>query len=208
MKNIRNNFIGILTVIFFSMTSAQAAFDDAGTDYTTETLDSWIDMGPAMAPLSFTDFLVCIMNKSAAATVVNGTYVALADTAKCQTGQGSDKPEIAKMTVVTSRADNSSPQIVNVWFDMDPADDSCASCKYIAEMTVTEGVSSTAPFGSFSFSWENANDSTEVGTMTFTAGASATTVKMYKDEGEVQWINGSVANDKATGQAAVGRVAP
>lgn len=198
MKNVRNYFIGILTVMSFSMTGAQAAYDDAGTDYTTQTASTWIDMGPAMAPLNFTDFLVCLMKKTAASTIVNGTYDALTDASKCQTGQGSEKPEIAKMTVVTSRTDNSTPQTVNVWFDAG------AGAQYIVESTITEGVSASAPFGSFVFSWQSASDANEKGTMSFTAGDTSTAVKMYKSEGTAQWVNGAIANDRATGQARVG----
>ena len=173
----KNYIISILTIMVLSVSVAHAAaYDDAGTDYTTETVDGWIDMGPAMEPLNFTDFLVCIMKKSGADKIVNGTYNALADTAKCQTGQGSSKPEISKMTVVTSRADNSSPQKVKVWFDAGP------TTQYIVDVTVTEGVSSSAPYGSFTFSWQNANDAAEKGTMSFTAGSSSTSIKMYKNE--------------------------
>lgn len=195
----KNYIISILTMIALSASVAHAAaYNDAGTDYTTETVDGWIDMGPAMEPLNFTDFLVCIMKKSGADKIVNGTYNALADTAKCQTGQGSSKPEIAKMTVVSSRADNSSPQKVKVWFDAG------STTQYIVDVTVTEGVSSSAPYGSFTFSWQNANDAAEKGTMSFTAGSSSTSIKMYKNERTIQWVNGAVANDKTTGQAVVG----
>ena len=201
MTNIKNYFIGILTVMLFTMTGAQAAYDDAGTDYTADTADAWIDMGPSMEPLNFSDFLVCVIKKSGASLVVNGTYIALVNTSKCQTGQSSDKPEIAKLTVVTSRADNSSPQIVTVWFDVD------SSQQYIAEATVTEGASSSAPFGSFTFSWVNANDATEKGTMTFTAGTTSSTIKMAKYDtyngGFFTSMNGSINNDKTTGEVAV-----
>ena len=198
MKNIKHNIIGVLTGLLLSIPVVQAAYDDAGTDYTANTASTWIDMGPAMSPLSFTDFLVCLMKKTAASTIVNGTYDALTDASKCQTGQGAEKPEIAKMTVVTERTDNSSPQTVNVWFDAG------TGAQYIVEATITEGVSSTAPFGSFVFSWQSASDAAEKGTMSFTAGSSSTAVKMFKSEGTDQWVNGAIANDRATGQARVG----
>lgn len=198
MKVIKHYLVTILTGLLFVTTSAHAAYDDAGTDYTNETVDSWIDMGRALEPLNFTDFLVCLMKKSGASSIVNGTYVALTDFSKCQTSQGASKPVIAKMTTVTSRSDNSSPQVVKIWFD------GGSSTHYIVEATVTEGVSSSAPFGSFTFSWQNANDDTEKGTMTFAAGSSSTSIKMYKNEGTAIWLNGAVANDKTTGQVAVG----
>lgn len=201
MKNIRNYFIGALTAMLFTMTVAQAAYNDAGTDYTTDTTEAWIDLGPGMQPLDFSSFLVCVIKKSGASLVVNGTYVALVNTSKCQTGASSSKPEIAKLTVITSRADNSSAQNVTVWFDVD------SSQQYIAEATVTEGASSSAPFGSFTFSWVNANDATEKGTMTFAAGTTSSTVQMAKYDtnngGFFTSMNGAINNDKTTGEVAV-----
>ncbi len=199
MKNIKYHLIGILTGMLLSVTGLHAAYDDAGTDYTTDTTEAWIDMGPAMEPLNFSSFLVCVIKKSGASLVVNGTYTALVNTSKCQIGQSSSKPEIAKLTVITSRADNSSPQVVKVWFDID------SSTQYIAEATVTEGVSSSAPYGSFTFSWVSANDATEKGTMTFNAGATSSTIKMAKNDGYTGFtsMNGAVNNDKTTGEVAV-----
>ena len=201
MRKINNYVIGIISGMLLSVTGVYAAYDDAGTDYTTDTTEAWVDMGPAMEPLNFSSFLVCVIKKSGASLVVNGTYNALVNTSKCQTGQSSDKPEIAKLTVITSRADNTSPQVVKVWFDVD------SSQQYIAEATVTEGVSSTAPYGSFTFSWVNANDATEKGTMTFAAGDTSSTIKMAKYDtyngGFFTSMNGVVNNDKTTGEVAV-----
>ena len=200
MNNIKYNFIGISTGMLLSITGVQAAYDDAGTEYTTDTVESWIDMGAAMEPLNFSDFLVCLMKKTAADQIVNGTYNALTDSSKCQTGQGSSKPEIAKMTVVTSRADNTSPQVVKIWFDAGPGS------QYIVDANVTEAVSATAPYGSFSFSWQNANDAAEKGTMSFASDNTASNVKLaMADPREgFTWINGAVSNNKETGQVAVG----
>ncbi len=200
MKNIQYNFIGIATGLVLSSTGVHAAYNDAGTEYTTETVESWIDMGAAMEPLNFSDFLVCLLKKTAADQIVNGTYDALTDSSKCQTGQGASKPEIAKMTVVTSRADNSSPQLIKIWFDAG------SDSQYIVNANVTESVSATAPYGSFSFSWQNANDAAEKGTMKFASGDTASTVKMARaDPSEgFTWLNGTVSNNKETGQVAVG----
>lgn len=207
MKNFKNYLVGILSLMLVSITGAHAAFGDAGTDYTTDTTESWIDMGPSMEPVNFTSFLVCIMGKTGASQVVNGSYNALIDTSKCQTGSSSSKPEIAKVTVTTSRADNSSPQIVKVWFDVSSTE------RYLAETTVTEGVSSTAPYGSFTMSWakyvnDTTNSTDDRGTMTFTAGTTSSTVQLVKVEDYTgspvtTSMNGEVNNDKTTGQVAV-----
>ena len=53
MKNINYNFIGIATGLLLSSTGVHAAYNDAGTEYTTETVETWIDMGASMEPLNF-----------------------------------------------------------------------------------------------------------------------------------------------------------
>lgn len=201
MKKVKQYFIALLAGTLFSISNVYAAAAPSSGDYVTDITESWIDLGPAMEPLNFSSFLVCVISKTGASLIVNGTYNALINTSKCQTGSSSSKPEFAKVTVITSRADNSSPQTVKVWFDMGSAQ----AGQYLAEATMTEGVSSTAPYGSFTFSWENANDATANGTMSFTSGSTSSTVKMYSvDARGASWINGAVNNDKTTGQVAVG----
>lgn len=204
MKNIKYYFTAILTAVSFSVTTVHAAFNDAGTDYTDATTQSWIKMGDSMAPLTFASFLVCVASKTGASLVVNGEYNALVDISKCETRESSSKPEIANVTVTTSRADNSSAQIVKVWLEMQESD----AYRFMVEASITEGVSSTAPYGSFTFNWKNVGGF-ERGSMSFTAGDTASAVKLIKEESwdgptTTKWINGSVNNDKVTGQARSG----
>ncbi|MDH5447025.1 MAG: hypothetical protein OEY52_15870 [Gammaproteobacteria bacterium] len=199
MNRFKLFIISSISSAFVFSANVHAAYDDAGTNYSTDTTKSWVDMGPAMEPLNFTSFLVCIINKTGASSVVNGTYNALVNTSDCQTGTSSSKPEIAKATVTTSRASNSSPQIVKVWFDAG------AGSQYLAEATVTEGISASAPYGSFTFSWSHRDGTSEKGSMTFRPGTSSSTIKMAKQDtfnGFVS-LNGEVNNDKTSGQVAV-----
>ena len=200
MKNFKSYLFSVVVSIFLVSTTANAAYDDTGTDYTNDTLKSWIDMGPAMQPLNFTSFLTCLIKQSGASQVVNGTYTAVVNTSACETGRATTKPVFAKLSVTTSRPDNSSPQTVKVWFDAGDGQ------QYIAEAVVTEGVSTSAPFGSFSFNWQDRAGTQEKGSMSFTSGTSGTTIKMIKNDitnSQVISLNGLVNNDKTTGKVKV-----
>ena len=63
MKIMKPYIVASLTAALTFSTNLHAAYDDAGTDYSTDTTKSWVDMGTAMEPLNFTSFLVCIIKK-------------------------------------------------------------------------------------------------------------------------------------------------
>jgi hypothetical protein len=215
MKSI-NYIVSIIAFMLLSISVVQATFNDDGTDYTDEVVEGWIDMGPAMDPLNFTDFLTCLMSASKTSTIVNGTYTALADATKCEVGESSEKPEIVTMTITTSRLDNDSPQNVSIWYDAGNNE------QFIVEVIMTEGATESSPallddvpYGSFTFNWQNRAIPNMKGSMSFTHDKDVTSIKLYnvdycpecllgKGREEIQWINGAVKNNRTTGQAAVG----
>ena len=203
MKLLRGIICGA-TLSLFTIAPAQAAFNDAGTSYSTDTATSWIEMGEVMEPMNMVDMLLCIMVSTGANLVVNGSYLALIDINQCQRNSESNAPELVNVTVTTSRQDNASPQIIKVWFDEGP------SSQYLVETTVSEGPTDSSPFGSFSFAWQNANDTDDKGTMEFIAGNDTTEIKMainnvHQGPGiSFDWMHAEVTNDGDSGTAKVG----
>ncbi len=202
-KLVKGIFCGA-ALSLFTMAPVQAAFNDAGTDYSSDTATSWIEMGEVMEPMNMVDMLLCIMASTGANLVVNGTYLALVDINQCQRNSESNAPELVNVTVTTSREDNTSPQIVNVWFDESP------STQYLVETTISEGPTDTSPFGSFSFAWQSAIDADDKGTMEFIAGTDTTEIKMAINDVHggpgisFNWMHAEVTNDGDSGTAKVG----
>lgn len=139
----------------------------AGADYYLDAAEAetWV-WDPSMESLSIINEILCYVQQTAASDMVNaGPYIALVDEDKCMEGQNqsgaslggaqstatsSQSVDYSKWTVVSSRADNNSPQIVKIWV---PGDDSSSdpmdAQRILVTTTITEGVSSSKPYGSF-----------------------------------------------------------
>ena len=217
MKKINCYILSALTYCLVSIAPAQAAFNDAGTDYTETLVDNWFDTGYALGPLNFTDFLVCLMQAAGVGTnaLVNATYKATADIARCETGNAGTNVNPVKIVVRSSRADNlaSTPQIVHVWFDGGPGEEDGELAEhYLVEFEQTKGaISSTPraltdlPYGEFTMNWKHELDTDATpnrGSMSFTPDGNTTFFKMFQIEGnDSEFVNGSLKNDGTYGEA-------
>ncbi|MEJ2694899.1 MAG: hypothetical protein P8166_18255, partial [Candidatus Thiodiazotropha sp.] len=136
-------------------------------DYYLDAAESqtWV-WDPSMESLSIVNEILCYVGQTAAKEMVNqGAYIALVDEDKCEEGVSqsgassggaqstagnAQTKNYSKWTVVSTRASDSSPQIVRIWVPGKPnADDPMDKQRILVKTTVTEGVSSDKPFGSF-----------------------------------------------------------
>lgn len=149
------NIIGLFRTLFFSsalilsLGQAQAAYDDAGTDYTAASSGSWIEDASKQA-LNMVNAFVCIIKNSNGDSRPNGTWRVLIDEVACGLNN-EDSVAWADQTAVSTRASNDSDQEVISYFS------SADGNKYVATTTVNE--SSTSDYGlTMLFKWYNAYD--------------------------------------------------
>lgn len=136
-------------------------------DYYLDAAESetWV-WDPSMESLSIINEILCYVQQTAAKDMVNeGAYIALVDEDKCEEGvsqsgassggaqstaASSQSTEYSKWTVISTRADSSSPQIVKIWVPGDEgASDPMDSQRILVTTTISAGVSSDKPYGSF-----------------------------------------------------------
>ena len=146
-----------------------AAYNSTGTDYTNAKAEIYIDAGEWQEPLTMGDFLICIMNGTGADLIPNGTYKALLNMTQCDNEQSSTqvgkKTSFAEATVVSSRASNTSPQIIKSYIidtydENDDGDttDAGETMNIVTEVSITESASASNPYGLFTFDWNQTNN--------------------------------------------------
>jgi len=81
-----------------NLAAVNAAFNDAGTDYTKSKSDVFIDGGEWGEPLDMADFLACVMTGTGSSLIPNGTYKALINMTQCDNEtEGSQKGKKNKL---------------------------------------------------------------------------------------------------------------
>jgi hypothetical protein len=163
------------------MLSNRALYNDAGTDYSTDVAQVSI-YDASMESLQTVNMILCVMGQTRATEMVNqGAYIALVNEDKCDTGGNessggsggaqstgsgaSDQTaKFNKWTINSTRADNSSPQIVKIWVPGEAnASEPMDGQDILVEVTVNEGVSATRPFGSFVLNFVGVVDPSALG---------------------------------------------
>jgi hypothetical protein len=224
MKKINFYILTVATCIWMSAASAAPAYtvNDPTTGYFKQKVESWFDMGEALDPLTFTDFLTCLTKAAGAGQrdLVQLTYKATADAAQCETGSAGDTVDAITMMVKSSKADNNlgTPQIVDIWYNGGPAEPGQVADHFVVEFKQTMGaVESEArtvtdiPFGAFTMNWQHASVTSVKGSLSYVPNLEEqrTYYKLYDasiDGGLpiYSWINGSVKNDLSEGEAHIG----
>ena len=131
-------------------TPANAAFNDAGTDYTDQKVGSYIESGPAGEALAMVDFLLCIIDKSKAITNPNLTYSVLTDEIACN-GEVNQSPEYGTQTLTTSGNENptaNDPYVMDTWFVTKEG------IHALAKLSVTSWATDDLPNGVFTMDWK------------------------------------------------------
>jgi hypothetical protein len=193
---------------------SSAVYNDPGTDYTNTKAETWIDGGAWQRPLATVDSLVCIIKNTGASQLPNSTYAALIDSGLCAGEQGSSqdnkKVKFTKVAVVSTRSDNTSEQNVIGYYNPFP------NFKYVTETTITEGFSTSNPFGVFAFNWVQADPPSsafsEKGSVAFTNHSASQVALNYSVEwkapgasayDDTQWISGLLNKDGSGGKVKV-----
>ena len=186
-----------------ALTSANAAFDDAGTDYTNLVTESYIDAGPAADALSMVDFLLCVMENSRATSNPNSTYSVLVDEVVCN-GKTAKIPEYASQTMTTSGSSTptaADPFLGNSWFV------TADGMNVVAQTTISSGATTATPNGVFTMNWKALAPSDMVGSkgsLSFSADGSMFYMENNTQDGgdtnEFNYIHGIIANDGKSGQ--------
>lgn len=141
-------------LISVAMTStafhANAAYNDAGTAYSTFNVDEWTE-DSANELISLTNSFACIIKNSRGelAQHVNGTWSALIDEVACgladDNSQGGKK--LANAVMRSTRASNTSPVESTSWFESSTGD------RFIANVTISTSTDDLPPFGAWYFSF-------------------------------------------------------
>ena len=146
--------------LVLSVSAAQAqSFDDAGTDYSTVSVDEWVEDQSNQIVDQVNDF-ACILKAARLDVNANRTYEVLIDEEECfgsdeDSGSSSssdqstaERVEYARATVVSQRNDGANePQNMKLFFSSSEGD------RYIAKAEVRAAPSDDLPFGSWSFSY-------------------------------------------------------
>ncbi len=120
---------------------------------------------PAMDALSTAGNIICFFNQANYLDMIGkGSYVAQADMKTCfnegggsESGQSSGSTkELTTLYVESTRADDFSPLIAKVWFQMEQGGEGGGSTKVDMQvkMVVAEGQSDANPVGIFKLAWE------------------------------------------------------
>ena len=152
----KNNF-SISTVLtmataslLLTSTSAFAAYNDAGTAYTTQSAEEWTE-DSANELITLANSFACIIKNSRGdlSQHVNGNWQAIIDEAACGLAENNSQggKSLAKAILTSSRASNTSPQEVTAWFNASGND------RYIANVTITSTADDVPPFGAWYFSF-------------------------------------------------------
>lgn len=166
----------------------------ADSDYQTDPAEVHV-FDPSMEALGTVNMILCLMDQIRAADMVNqGPYIALVDEDMCEEGSNdsgassggqastSNVKQYNKWTIVSTRESDDTPMIVQIWIPgkghpEDPRD----AQKILVEVTASEGVSDTKPFGSFVLNFHGVADAGLVG------GTAGTMVTLMK--GTLQTVN-------------------
>jgi hypothetical protein len=148
------------------------AFDDAGTDFATDETGSYV-YEEGLQYIRSVNHLLCIVNELQYQVMVNaGPYTAAVDYQKCYEEIYPESnfripTPIIEATVNSSRADNSSPHSVKVWFpdfnNSSPPLPGMIAEQTLVEIRITQAPSESNPFGEFSLKFSNITDASLFG---------------------------------------------
>jgi hypothetical protein len=175
-----------------------SAYSDAGTDYSNATTRSYVYLGynGASQPLQTVDRLLCILNKTAQSTVVNGQYLAVLDVNLCNNSM-SNEPFMVNMTIDTSRASNTSDQITKTLYEYQ----SNGTPYFIrADAVVKVEPTKSSPYGAMDVHWAAHNASPiyiDSGLLKISTSGSYSNIE-YVNEVDIRNKCGSCDNDNAS----------
>ena len=158
---IKGFFIGITTSILIFSFNAFAAFNDAGTEYSKQGTDTWVQ-DRAGDGLKMVNAFVCIVRASNGGTRPNTTWKALIDEITCELASpdaegGGGAVSYAEATMVSTRASDVSPQEMKAYFM------SADASNYVASMSLNTSTASRFGF-IMDFRWYQSTGASVQGT--------------------------------------------
>ena len=154
-------FIGIFTLNLFFSFNAFAAFDDAGTEYSSQSSDTWVQ-DRAGDGLKMVNAFVCIVRSSNGGTRPNTSWKALIDEVKCDLANpdsegGGGAVSYAEATISSTRASDVSPQEMKAYFA------SADGSNYVSSMSLNTSTASRFGFV-MDFRWYQSTGASVQGT--------------------------------------------
>lgn len=144
-----------LALSLLAVNTAQAAFDDAGTDYSTDAVARYAE-DVTDQYLSTTNLLTCIVGNirpDLPQHAATGRWSALINEQDCELLDSSDTGGATTFTNVlatSARASNDTPQELSTWMSMSNGN------RYLASGSLSAGPATTPPFGAYRIDWFNA----------------------------------------------------
>lgn len=158
------NSVAAVAPLHAGLFKVTAADFGATTEYTKDKTQVWVSERSAES-FGIINEILCMTGQTKYAEMLNkGPYQALVDTEACgsddsggsssggeEQEQASDAVEYESFTVVSSREDNSSPQIVKMWIHekAQPQHQEMDAKVILGKLTITESKSDTNPYGMF-----------------------------------------------------------
>lgn len=146
------------------------ALSDTTSDYNTDETHTYV-YDASMESLDTVNMILCLMEQTRASDMVNqGAYIALVNEDKCEQGQnqsnsgstgqssGGQADELNAWTIDSTRTSNTDNQIVKIWVPGETGGDPMDEQDILVEVTVTDAVSDTQPFGSFTMNFKGVAD--------------------------------------------------
>ena len=185
--------------------AARAIVDFApDCDYNTDASREHV-WDPAIKPIATINEILCYMSQTGAAEMVNtGPYNAQLDEARCQTGSdpssssegqssGGNGVQPSIWVVDSTRADNDSPQLVDIWV---PNDNQGGAGHIYVQCTINAGPTTANPYGDFFMNFAGIPDvggdidnPNEWGTLSTTDASGAQTgFSFYQSHGDVNQV--------------------
>ncbi|PCD86926.1 hypothetical protein [Vibrio mediterranei] len=141
----------------------QAAYNDAGTDYTLAEQRTHV-WNEALEPIELVNSILCFTAQFNSVEFANqGPYLVLADESVCfdedksgdsgQSSGASNQTQLMKAVSTVVRESDSDPLLVSVWLpDMGQSDEGEQAIKFKAE--IRNGSTDANPFGDFTFNFD------------------------------------------------------
>ncbi|MDQ1363747.1 MAG: hypothetical protein QG652_1609, partial [Pseudomonadota bacterium] len=149
---------------------------DPDTNYSTDPANTYV-YDASMESLDTVNMILCLMAQTRATDMVNeGAYIALVNENKCEqgenqsssgsTGQSSSGQvtEYNSWVVEATRASDTADQIVKIWIPGEEGSNNPQDGQDIlVEITTSEAVSDTKPFGDFTLNFKGVGDAGDFG---------------------------------------------
>ncbi len=200
-----------------------AAFTDADTDYSNDKVRKYMYHEKANDLMESVDTYLCILNKTAQQTIVNGEYLAVLDVRIC-TDSTSETPFMVNMTIDASRASNTANQISKGLYEFKRDDGVLGAVRF--DTVVTTEPTDDKPYGELTtdYSFISPTNISDSGSLIISSTDNKTNLEYintqdyrndstydnvstpYHEQNHLSYIDSYISSDGSSGLAKVGYV--